>query len=407
MQARVAIASTNRRTRAVWGGIFVAAVVVWGIAASWPISVFVASLVMACTTALMLLQAPPKRGTSTNVVEADESGLVVDGKRRFERKEILRAYAGRSHDDRETVHIEATKHRATTLFVSSAKEGQEIVAALALPQNEGVTELRAHPPWAKKLRHLMLVLMLPGFSLIQFVNLLPVWGAYALTTLYLAALVPLVFAQRVSVGDDGVSLTWLGHRRFMPFRRILAATASPFGIDLVLDGGRVVEVRLTQQEGRMPPERALLLERIKAGVARHQELTPAEEESLLARRGRDLETWLGELRALGEETTAGYRGLAVPRDRLWAIVESPSADPSAREGAALALHASLDESGRARLASLAHTSASPRLRVALDAVSTAADQAKLRVALDGAEAIEEEPLSSGMPAARKARAIDS
>jgi hypothetical protein len=91
----------------------------------------------------------------------------------------------------------------------------------------------------------------------------------------------------------------------------------------------------------------------------------------------------------------GYRAAAIPRERLWDVVENPAADPSAREGAALALSVSLDADDRSRLAALAQTTAQPRLRVALDGVSREEDESRLRIALESAETASPEELESG------------
>jgi hypothetical protein len=106
--------------------------------------------------------------------------------------------------------------------------------------------------------------------------------------------------------------------------------------------------------------------------------------------------------ALGACEHGGYRAAAIPRERLWAVVESPAADPSAREGAALALSASLDADERARLAALALKTAQPRLRVALDEVSRDQEESRLRIALEAAESELDDAASGTVPAARAA-----
>jgi hypothetical protein len=120
-----------------------------------------------------------------------------------------------------------------------------------------------------------------------------------------------------------------------------------------------------------------------------------EEETFLARGTRTLPDWIRDMRAFGTGEAGAYRTISIPRERLWSVLESPTADPSAREGAALALHASLDGEERSRVLAIAAKSASPRLRVALDAIADAEDEQRVRVGIEHAEELDEAaPLST-------------
>ncbi|HVJ94457.1 MAG TPA: hypothetical protein VM580_31940, partial [Labilithrix sp.] len=156
-------------------------------------------------------------------------------------------------------------------------------------------------------------------------------------------------------------------------------------VELELEDGRVIEIRLGHRADADIPRRTAMFGRIAEGLAKHRALAPSEDEAFLLRGPRSLDGWLDELHLLGKPGSLGYRAIAIPRDRLWAVLENPSAAPSARRGAALALHAGLDDEERERLVSVAQKSASPHLRVALDVIARVPERAELRVALEATE----------------------
>jgi hypothetical protein len=236
-----------------------------------------------------------------------------------------------------------------------------------------------------------------------FGRFMPPWVMGLVTIAYVLVFLPTVLPARISVGHDGIRVRWLGNQRFIAFSSIERATTTPLGIELALVGERKVDLHLTLRDNDENQQRDRLLERITEGRARQHGRARADEEAVLARGTRDVETWIRDLTTLGHGEGAGYRVNAIPRERLWEIVENPAADPSAREGAAVALHGTLDDSGRARLRALANETASPRLRVALDGLGRETEPARLRVALDAAEEEVEDPPSTRE--ATKARAV--
>ena len=405
VEALATIAEKNAKRRAAFAVIAGTCLVASTVMVAASLSIIFTTLMMSIVGAVLLVRQPMAKGTKEKKVSAGSDGLVIDGKLRLAKPDIHRTFVGAADGARVPVYVEGTRGRAFALHLPSLEEARAFHDAFGVEQTRTLTTVEAQPPWAKHLRFLLIAMTLPGYSLVQTVRLLPWWAAWLLSLLYLVALFPVVLPQRVNVGDDGVSLRWLGRRRFIPFRKIIAVSRTPLGLTLVLDGGGLTEILLAPNEAAVPPERDLLIERISAGVGLEKTLTRVDEEALLARGSRDLDTWVRELQAIGTEDSAGYRGLAIPRERLWEIVENPAADPSAREGAAIALHASLDDSERARLGVLAQSTAAPRLRVALDAATAEPNPAKLRVALDAAEREEAETLSESMPIARAAKRV--
>lgn len=265
-----------------------------------------------------------------------------------------------------------------------------------------VTRHKALPPWAKHLRWLAVVLTTSPWIVFNSFRFLPPWAMGAVLLLYGVIALQVLLPQWVEVGADGVMLRSLGRRRFVRFDRIREVMPTSLGVQLELEDGRELEIRLTQQANRATAQVERLMTAIEEGRAAYATLARSEEEAFLARGERDLDTWMREMRAIGEESGAGYRALAIPHERLWEIVQNPSADPSAREGAALALRASLDEEGKKTLAGVVEATASPRLRVTLDAVAKTDDETKLRVAI---ARLDEEDLLAEAEEAAEARAM--
>jgi hypothetical protein len=347
--------------------------------------------------------AAKKPGKRPLRVAADASGLSLDGARFMDRAAIQTAFCVPTDDGKHTVHVEGPFMRnGCVIHVDSAEQGRALLAALEIDPSAATAQFRALPPWAKHLRWLAILLTATPWVLINVVRLLPLWGIGGIVALYALILLPTLLAQRVEVGHDGVFLKWLGNSRFVPFSKIDIVASNKLGVDLFLNGDRHVEIRLTQKDGAADAQVKALVARIKDGIAAQAGLARADEEAFLARSGRDLPTWMRDMRALGASEHGGYRAAAIPRERLWAVVESPAADPSAREGAALALSASLDADERARLAALALKTAQPRLRVALDEVSRDQEESRLRIALEAAESELDDAASGTVPAARAA-----
>ena len=291
-------------------------------------------------------KTPKKPRKDAQRIVADAGGITVDGAALMNRADIVNAYADELPDDdgRYGVHLHGRfLRRRCAIFVDSHEKAAALVAALQREPKASVAHFRALPPWAKHLRWLVVLLTASPWVLINVIRLVPAWGIGAIIALYAVILVPTLLPQTVDVGEDGVFLRWLGNKRFIPFSAIEIVSGTKLGVDLFLRGEASVEILLTNKAGAADTQVKAMIARIKEGIAAHAGLSRADEEAFLARSGRDLETWMKEMRALGAGEMSGYRAAAIPRERLWAVVENPAADPSAREGAALALSATLEE----------------------------------------------------------------
>lgn len=350
--------------------------------------VAVAAILTALSFVALSRAAPHVRGvgrTRRRRVGADSRGLSVDGELVLPRQTILRTRVKDEPHGGHSVIVEARGLAPSRIVhVGSSRIAQALADTLEQTPKD-VVVFDALPPWAHRIRWLTIILTTSPWVLFNLLRHMPGWSILVVLGLYGLIALPVVLPQKIAIGEDGILLRWAGQRRFVPFGALRGARSTPLGVELDLEGDRVIEVRLTHRDDAEASRRASMLAKIEDGLAHHRALAPAEDEALLTRGERDLDAWIEEMGFLGTEAAHGYRAITIPRERLWAVLENPVADPSAREGAALALRARLDDDERDRLLAIGQKSASPRLRLALDAVAQPSDTPHLRVALEDAE----------------------
>jgi hypothetical protein len=318
-------------------------------------------------------------------VGADARGLSVDGVLVLPRQTILRARVNDELDGGHSVIVEARGFAPSHIVhVGSPRIAQVLADTLEQTPHE-VIEFDALPPWAHRMRWLTIVMTTSPWVLFNLLRYMPGWSLVVVLGLYGIVGLPMILPQKVAIGEDGILLRWASRRRFVPFGQLREARATSLGVELELADDREIEIRLTHRADAEVSRRSAMIERIEEGLAQHRALAPAEDEALLTRGDRALEAWIQEMNILGTADAYGYRTIAIPRERLWAVLENPSAEPTARQGAALALRARLDDDERERLTAIGQKSASPRLRVALDAVARAPDAPRLHLALEESE----------------------
>ncbi len=343
------------------------------------------SVVLTALAFLTLARGAAAARRGRRRVGADARGLSVDGELVLPRQNILRT---RVRDELRGGYSVIVEPRGfgppRTVHVESARIAQALADTLEQPPHE-VVEFDALPPWAHRMRWLTIVLTTSPWILFNLLRHMPGWTALVVIGLYALIALPMVLPQKIAIGDDGILLRWAGRRRFVPFGLLRQARATALGVELDLEDDRNVEIRLTHRSDGEAARRTAILERIEEGLDHHRALEPAEDEALLTRGDRELDAWMQEMSMLGTADAYGYRTNAIPRERLWAVLENPGADPSARQGAALALRARLDDDERERLVTIGQKTASPRLRVAIDAVARAPDSTRLRIALEESE----------------------
>jgi hypothetical protein len=347
-----------------------------------------ALLVAALSFIALTRGAPHPRGTMRRV-SVDSRGLSVDGVLAVPKQSIQHATVKEESDGTCAVVIETRGMFVPpqVVRVKSARMAQSLADTVEqVGRASDVSTFDALPPWAHRIRWLTVLLTASPWIVFNVLRYLPGFMLFVIVGLYGVIALPLVIPQKIAIGEDGVLMRWAGRRRFLAFGRIGAVQLTPLGVELFLLEGRTLEIRVTQRADAELPRRRAILQKIEEGIEAHRALVPAEDEALLKRGERNRDEWMQEMQRLGAADSLGYRAMSIPRERLWSVVENPSADPSAREGAALALRTRLDDEDRRRLTAIAQKSASPRLRVAMDAVaSTTIDDPKLRITLEQAE----------------------
>jgi hypothetical protein len=151
----------------------------------------------------------------------------------------------------------------------------------------------------------------------------------------IAMLVFLLWPSRVEVGADGVLIRWLASERFISHEDIAEVneTITGFGRNRVMQ----VIVKLTSgSEVRIPVTHPRWEDGRTAGLAtRIREAREvwkrggADVDALLVRGDRAHQSWVSALRA---REVVGHRTAAIPKDRLWRVIEDAAAKPVERGG---------------------------------------------------------------------------
>jgi hypothetical protein len=162
-------------------------------------------------------------------------------------------------------------------------------------------------------------------------------------------------ASTIAVGVDGVRVEGTSRVRFYPYVELDAARLN--GPDIELVKGKRVVLRF-QLHGEDALRRDGVLARIRTAIDHVKEGRDAVAAQMVSAASAE------ELaRAAGGG--ADYRGPALTRDQLWALVEGPEGKTEARRVAADALARGSDEADRVRLRVAAEKCAAPELRMAL------------------------------------------
>jgi hypothetical protein len=315
-------------------------------------------------------------------LRVDGKGVSVDGAKVLDRRAVRGAFLQPWPGAAPTVRV-AGRADTTLLEVQVADErdGQALLDALELGVSHTAIRFPGAPPrWAYLALQTAFVTACTAVTLFS-----PLYGGVVFLGMLLGGT---LLRASIHVGADGILTTWLGSRRFYRYVDIAGVTASNNGVvRLRLNTGRDVDLVV---HGRAVVEHVhvhALLARIQAAhAAALAGRRPVDVAALVARGGRTAAEWLHALRGLLGKEAAGYRSNAVPEDNLWRVADDPTAEGTARVGAAVALRAGLDEAGRSRLPQIADASASPKVRVAIRAAASLEDEEALVEALEACEA---------------------
>ena len=368
-------------------------------------------------------------------LKATRNGVYLRGKRLVAKKEIKSAVLWPGTGEGAFVRI--TRHGLFSgpidLRVKSPEEGRALLHALGLDATQAASTLTIAAPSIANLKSRIRGSWLGGLTMFAGVvgaaaaahSGVPGAAAAAIGLagfLFHASMMLRLFRSgSVVVGADGVYISWLWHKQFIPIQDIVRAeviegdawatmlpvyvrlhTSHGEPIDLVGGVGRTSAFGNYNRFARMRAD--VVAERInEAALGKGQGASSAIDwsEGILTRGERAAGEWVAALRGLKEKAQT-FRDAASATDvfeRLWQILEDAQASATRRAAAAVALSPHIDDQGRERLRVAAQATATPKLRIALEAAADDDDDRLVR-ALDDVAALEEIP-------AKRVRAAES
>ncbi|MEM6788195.1 MAG: hypothetical protein AAF928_07755 [Myxococcota bacterium] len=305
----------------------------------------------------------------------------------------------------------AGPHLPIDLRVGSEAEGRALLAELELGEQQSVVTFWGQSRIQLLERWKLTLLLMPIMVMVLVVSavaerMLEFPLAFPLVMTLVGALVApfIVGPQRVEVGADGVRLSWLGRRKFIPTTAIERAFVELVPLDArgVQHRHRVViERRDGQPPVRIPISqdqtdfgRAETIAARIRGILQGRERRVHAASAHLRREPRQpLSAWVKRLRGLRQQ--ASHRRSAVSRDALWATLEDATALPLDRAAAAVALRdETLAAPERRRIEVAARATVAPRLRIALERTLEDEEEALLEALADLEQEVADELVAS-------------
>lgn len=303
-------------------------------------------------------------------VWVDPAGDLYVGSERFASAGEITSMLVSAHGERALLSIERKGGERSDLEFGAADTVAELRSTLVTGGAQMASQtFRGHVPFgvAGSLAIIGGAVWVAARLALSYLERHPVLVSYLVPLLYTGAPLSVAFARMYSVviGAEGI---WL--RRTLTGRGKLVRHR-----DLQVREGRVSHM-LNLYDGE---EKLVSLElgnaneaRSLAASLRHRrelETSGGGEalEARLARGERSADVWLEDLRKQSDPRAASYRVAKVAPDQLWAVLENPDAECSARIGAAVTLRLQTDDASvRERLRSAASATALPEVRGAAE-----------------------------------------
>ena len=323
----------------------------------------------------------------TSNLHVDDRGLSVGGQLKLARAQLRSTYLQKLPDGRVAAcfstslsSLRVTLHNEATARALCAALGVKV--SVILPEDATVAR---HFGFARTTRE-VLVAIVAGLGLTLATGLmLRGHFTFLLACALMVAALGLAWSAlfELTIGVDGVDLRRRGRSRFVPFEDIASIDPRPEAVAIVLRSSEeiLVHVPFADTDAGMLAQRDKIAETLTVSLRAYGEtlLEPDHARvgalAVLARGERPLAEWLVALKDLAAPTGTAYRSGEVPIEELWRVVEDPTAEPTARAGAAVALRPTLDDDGRMRLRVASEGTASPKVRVVLEAASVENDAA--------------------------------
>jgi hypothetical protein len=345
------------------------------------------ALQLVSTVALGIGVARRPKASRPARIRVDEDGIHADGRRLASLADIVGMAAVSSRGGR-LASLTLRGGRTIDLLLAEGVHVAELRTAVGLAlARSAATTFRVHAPlgFFSLLATLGASVYGAGWLVAHLPSRWLILAGGVLVPLILVG-VPLIVARlkavTVTCGEEGLNVDSAFGRRVVPFHEIVSivglGSATIIGVQTKTLGR--VKLELPSIE-----EAAAFVEHVQQRAGGAGATAPQGDASIaaiLARGDRDPREWLNEVRVRASPATEAYRTGQLPEDRLWSVVEDPTADPSARVAAALALRT--QASGGTHVADLEHrvrvaagTTAFPNLRVALEEIASAEDEAQL------------------------------
>ncbi len=339
-------------------------------------------------------------------VEVRPEGVFVQGKLALPRAHVKQALVAQGKDGASTVVLQRRFGAASVISVPDEATGHRFVAAMGLdPVTAVSTFLFESVALARRPKPLVY-----GYVMLVPLLLLPLFASDAsllaglLFLAWYATILMAVIPTKMTVGLDGVEISWLWQRRLLRFSELRSCEVSDEGVRLVGRDGKDTWVSAAWQQRGASSHKAMGFDSksayLEAVGARIREAAEASRQrrSVLAtgqleRSSRPVAAWVRELRGLLAGRASGFReGVPLP-EHLWSAVEDTQAPAEIRAAAAAALSSSLDPEGRQRLRVVAAVALTPGLRVALEAAAAQDDEA-LEAAMDSVVQLQERAVTA-------------
>ncbi|MEA2747150.1 MAG: hypothetical protein QOI41_1293 [Myxococcales bacterium] len=331
------------------------------------------------------------KGERRGPLRADRDGVVFRGRSLLPRAQIRNVAIEGLLGGRQIVHVTALRAKDDVhIEVEDEEKARALVAALDLDLEQHVATfsveedpLRGRGRWlaARLLIALGALLVAGGVLYLARRNealllaLVPALLAYAL-------LLPRARVRTdIALGADGLTLRHRGRQRSIALSTMREVTTVGNTATLVLNGEETLVLRFgADNDATASLQQGAFVTRLRRTLGRrHRPRDPGE--ALLAKGEQETSDWAKHLSTLARPDE-GYRVATVQADTLWRIAEGVNAEPTARVGALVALHARLDDEARLRLKDLATRTAQQDLRAALEAAASGADPDEILAAYD-------------------------
>lgn len=315
-------------------------------------------------------------GERRGALRVDDREVTLDGERVVLRSQVASAWVAQ-HTETTTVRVQPKRGLGlpVEITVHDEETARRVVRALGCDVDQRAAAAYVRGPIAHHTLAVAILLSQTGtlWSKLGAPNgPLPHWMIPAWVVAMIAWIVAAQTSRKVTIGRDGVRVSWLGKNRFISHRSITEVERTDRGVKLHLVGGEAIDLPLRPRTKRVAAawanEIAGLRDRIERARSRGEE-GPAFDPKLLEPDDRSMTEWVRAVRS-GERVST-FRDGSLDEKQLWTVVENGGVDHAQRAAAAIALSASLDDEGKKRLRVAAGASAEPKLRVALEAAADA------------------------------------